>query len=283
MKIERTFSPVHDIIVHEARLIKGSISQEDTVQVTVDIDFRRGIRRSHTATHLLHAALKKVVGEHVNQAGSFVEPDSLRFDFNAFEPLTEDQLFQVEDYVNDWIARSEYVKTECKNITTSYARWSTALFKEKYQDTVRVVKICDISKELCGGLHVSNTSELRVFGIVKESSVGSNLRRIEATVGNKAIERFRNYGKQIAEAKKHLDKPGLDIISAIDAIEGEVKSKEKEIKELQSQLLMCMTDDVLANAETIRSVEYICKAVQKADMNLLRSFADQLRKNLRNL
>jgi len=277
LKILRTFSPVENLIVHEARLENGQVTEGDAVQITVDIEFRRGIRRAHTATHLLHAALKRVIGEYVNQSGSFVEPDSLRFDFNAFEALTMEQIYQIEDDVNYWIARSEYVKTEVKSLQQAVQEGATALFKEKYGDEVRIVEICDISKELCGGLHVANTSELRLFSIIKESSIGSNLRRIEAVVGTKAIEKCRNESKLVKEAKHIIDKPGVDFIQSIRMLQEEMKEKDKEIHSLRNSLLASSACDLIKKAKDYGAFSLLVHSLKDADMDMLRGYADQLR------
>ncbi|MCK5848935.1 MAG: alanine--tRNA ligase [Caldisericia bacterium] len=278
LKIVRTLTPIDGLIVHEAVLESGSISVGEKIQITVDVGFRRGIKRAHTATHLIHAALKKVVGDHVNQAGSLIEPDSLRFDFNTLEALTEKQIFQIEDVVNDWIAQSDYVKTEVQTLKQAVKAGATALFKEKYGDSVRVVQIQNISKELCGGLHVSNTSELRMFSITKESSIGSNLRRIEAVVGDRAIKLFRTDSKKIREIEKRLEKPNMDILEAVDSLKNDLKSKDKEIKVLRSDLLNYLAKDVLANAEEINEYLFANYAMKNINMELLRKFADIIRK-----
>ncbi|MDD4028705.1 MAG: alanine--tRNA ligase [Caldisericia bacterium] len=276
-KITRTFSPVENLIIHEAVLENGQFHPGDTVQITVDVEFRRGIRRAHTATHLLHGALKRIIGEYVNQSGSYVEPDSLRFDFNAFEALSVDQIHQIEDDVNHWIARSEYVRTEVKSLQQAVQEGATALFKEKYGEEVRIVEICDISKELCGGLHVSNTSELRLFSIIKEYSIGSNLRRIEAVVGMKAIERCREESKLVKEAKRIIDKPGIDLIPAIQSLQIELKEKDKEIRSLRSSLQSSSACDVIQQAQDIGGYSLLVHSLDNSDMNMLRGYADQLR------
>jgi alanyl-tRNA synthetase len=276
-RVTRTFSPVENILVHEAILEKGQFHVKDSVQIAVDVEFRRGIRRAHTATHLLHGALKQVIGEHVNQSGSYVEPDSLRFDFNAFHALTIEQLYQIEDYVNYWIARSEYVRTEVKSLQQAVQEGATALFKEKYGEEVRIVEVCDVSKELCGGLHVANTSEIRLFSITKESSIGSNLRRIEAVVGLKAIERCREESKQVKEAKKIIDKPGIELIPAIQALQNELKEKDREIRSLRSSLLASSACDVIQKAQDVEGYSLLVHSLDSSDMNMLREYADQIR------
>lgn len=233
-EVENTLTPIQGLIVHYGKLICDSIQVKQPVKAIVSTAFRRGIQRAHTATHLLHAALKNVIGEYINQAGSLVMNDSLRFDFNALEPMTSEQISQVEKLINEDIAKGKFICVEQMPFSRAIEEGATALFKEKYGEHVRVVSIDTVSKELCGGIHARNTNELRLFRIIKETSIGTNLRRIEALVGEKAIESFQQATQDIKTISSLIQKPTIPVVEAVRQVLEEQTHMEMELRQWKS-------------------------------------------------
>jgi alanyl-tRNA synthetase len=275
--VEKTLSPIQGLIIHKGKLIKGTMTAKSKVNAIVDFHFRRGVRRAHTATHLLHAALREIVGDFVNQAGSFVEEDAFRFDFNALDPVTTEQILKIENYINEIIARGSFVCMEEMSTQKALEGGATALFKEKYGETVRVVSIDKVSKELCGGIHAQNTAELRLFRIVKEQSIGSNLRRIEAVIGDKAIETYRNDARTMSSAKKLLNKPNLDLLAAIQMVLEEKKKMEQEIAIQGNKLIQMGAGKVLDNAIPVGKNLFVYDEKKDTPVDSIKSLADILR------
>ena len=195
-KVVYVSNPYDDIIVHKVEIIEGTAKPGQTVKLTVDESKRIATMRAHTATHLLHKALKEILGEHVNQAGSLVEIDRLRFDFTHYEAIEIEDLKRIEERVNEKILESLPVEIEYKSLKEAQREGAIALFEEKYGNVVRVVKIDDYSKELCGGTHVSNTSQIGLFKIVSEESISAGVRRIEALTGFEAY----NFTREIDDS-----------------------------------------------------------------------------------
>ena len=276
-KVTNTFSPVADLIIHKGILLNGEICLEDEVLAKVSEEFRKGIKRAHTSTHLLHYALKKVIGEYTNQAGSLVDSDYLRFDFNAFKGLDYKELAEIEDIVNDAIENSYNVETKEMPYSEALSGGATALFKEKYGETVRVVSIDEISKELCAGIHVKNTLEIRVFKILKEGSIGSNLRRIEAVCGNKAYLKFKEDSHKLNNLKELLNNPNIDILDGVKALIEENKEKTTKIRTLEKRLINYVAEEVLNEGEAINGIKFIYKSFKNSEIEYLRNLADLIK------
>ena len=221
------------LYVHEGKLI-GALSEGDTVFAGYDLNRRGLLRRNHTATHLLDAALKQVLGDHVNQAGSLVSADNLRFDFTHFEAMTSDQIRAVEDLVNEQILAAEPVITQVMGIDEAKASGAVALFGEKYGDVVRVVSVGEgdepFSRELCGGTHVKNTAEIGLFKIVSESSTGSNIRRIEAVTSTGAIAYLENRAALVETAAVSLKCRVEEVPARVAALQGELREVNQKLK-----------------------------------------------------
>ena len=276
-KVTNTFSPVADLIIHKGILLNGEICLEDEVLAIVSEEFRKGIKRAHTSTHLLHYALKKVIGEYTNQAGSLVDSDYLRFDFNAFKGLDYKELAEIEDIVNDAIENSYSVETKEMPYSKALSEGATALFKEKYGETVRVVSIDEISKELCAGIHVKNTLEIRVFKILKEGSIGSNLRRIEAVCGNKAYLKFKEDSHILNNLKELLNNPNIDILDGVKALIEENKEKTTKIRTLEKRLMNYVAEETLNEGEAINGIKFIYKSFKNSEIEYLRNLADLIK------
>lgn len=218
-------------ILHKARIIKGEIAVDSNVFAKVDKNLRTAIMKNHTATHLLHSSLRRVLGEHATQSGSLVEPERLRFDFAHFEPLKEEQIIEIEKMVNDIIQQAIPVEKIQTDLDSAIKMGAVALFEEKYSNIVRVIKIGDFSMELCGGTHVDNTGQIGMFKIISESSVAAGVRRIEAITGNKVYEFILNNQKVLRDIKTKLKANNdNEIIVKIEQLEEKIETLEKELE-----------------------------------------------------
>jgi alanyl-tRNA synthetase len=266
--------------LHHCKVIKGTLQVGDSVTLSVDEKKRSLTTRNHTATHLLHKALEMVLGDHIAQAGSFVGPDYLRFDFNHFEALTKDQLKQIEAIVNSKVVYNQRVSWQEMPIADAKQLGAKALFSEKYGDTVRVVMASDFSIELCGGCHVHNTSEIGLFKIVSESGIGAGIRRIEAVTSSKAIEFLQNYVEQVEEAGKVLKANVNDLVDKVNGLMTDYKSSQKEVESLNQQLANVKLNDLINETTTINGIPVLAAKVQNIDTNALRNMVDNFKDKL---
>ncbi|API90630.1 alanine--tRNA ligase [Virgibacillus pantothenticus] len=266
--------------VHRVRIEKGSISVGEMVTATVDVAKRSFVVKNHTATHLLHQALKDVIGEHVNQAGSLVAPERLRFDFSHYQAVSKQELAQIERQVNEkiWQAIPLQIKTE--KLEEAKKMGATALFGEKYGDIVRVVQIGDYSIELCGGCHVVNTSEIGLFKIVTESGIGAGTRRIEAVTSKQAYEFITGKLGLLQQASQLVKAKDEAVPEKIEALYHEIKQLQKETESLQAKLANKETATMLEEVKTIDGVQVLAKKVEVQDMNQLRNMVDELKQKL---
>lgn len=235
LEVRDTQAPEKGLVCHKVVVVEGSLSCGETVTAAVDGQRRALITRNHTCTHILHAALRQVLGAHVKQAGSYVGPDRLRFDFTHFEAMTSDQIMEVERIANDVIMAALGMNIYETSLDQARAAGVTALFGEKYDDKVRVVEAGDFSRELCGGCHVSNTAEIGLVKIVSESSVGANLRRIEAVTSRGALGYFEKVEAELKAAAEALRVPLFDVADKSQATLKQVKELQKSAKQVQSQ------------------------------------------------
>ena len=265
---------------HVGYMAEGMIKTGDQVTLAVDEKGRKDTCRNHSATHLLQKALKTVLGSHVEQKGSLVTPDRLRFDFAHFQAMTAEELSQVETLVNREIAASLSVKTEIMSIEDAKKTGAMALFGEKYGDEVRVVSMGDFSKELCGGTHVSSTSEIATFKIVSESGIAAGVRRIEALTGDGVFAYYKNTEKELAEAAKLLKATPANLLEKIAALQAELKSLQSENESLKSKLAKDALGDVMDQVCEIEGVKLLPAKLEGVDMNGLRELGDQLREKL---
>jgi len=233
---------------HVVRMREGSFAVGDEVEASIDSERRNATRRNHTGTHLLHWALREVLGQHVKQQGSFVGPDRLRFDFSHYEPLTAEQMTQIEDLVNHDVLSNEPVRHFETTKAAAVDLGAIAFFGEKYGDIVRVLEAGPHSTELCGGTHVSRTGDIGPMKIVSESSIGSNLRRIEAVTGTGPIERMRHEEQALAEAAERVGVPRTELLEGIDKRLGELADLRAEVRALRSKLASSGADELAAGA-----------------------------------
>ncbi len=266
--------------LHHGVIKKGILKINDTVVASVHEQARNKIVKNHTATHLLHQALKDVLGDHVKQAGSLVAPERLRFDFSHFGQVTDEELTKIEAKVNSKIWADMPVTTQLKNLEEAKKMGAMALFGEKYGDIVRVVSVGDYSIELCGGCHVSNTSSIGLFKIVSESGIGAGTRRIEAVTSKEAYKVMSNQIQLLDESASKLKTKKENILKRIDALLLEVKECQRENESLAAKLSHLEADKILDKFKTINNVNVLVSKVQVPDMNALRNMADELKEKV---
>ncbi|MBP2649387.1 MAG: alaS [Firmicutes bacterium] len=264
-------------IYHIGQVTEGALKTGDQVALAINTERRAASTRNHTATHLLQAALKEVLGTHVNQAGSLVGPERLRFDFSHFAQVTSDELAQVEKRVNQVIL--EHLAVNIIETTQAAAKemGAMALFGEKYGDIVRVVMAGDYSKELCGGTHVANTAEIGLFKIVAEAGIGAGVRRIEAVTGLGAHEYINNHEDILTQAAKTLKTRPEDLVSRLEGLHAELKTIEHELAAANTRLAKLVVQELLDNVLTINEVKVITAEVNATDMDDLRKMGDMVR------
>ncbi|MDR3271164.1 MAG: alanine--tRNA ligase [Peptococcaceae bacterium] len=268
-------------IVHRVRVIRGVLRVGEMVQAQVQSEWRTAICRHHSATHLLHEALRAVLGEHVQQAGSLVTPERLRFDFTHFAALTSQEMQQVEDHLNEVVWANHTVSTEEMPLEQAKASGATALFGEKYADLVRVVRIGTQSQELCGGTHVRASGEIGLVKILSESGIGAGLRRIEAVAGAEALCVWRDLEEQMFSAAGLLKAQPADLAKRVTFNLNQLKEAEREIQRLQVELAKTETGDLLNQVREVAGIKVLAAQVQAADMESLRNMTDMLRDKLK--
>ena len=266
--------------LHRASVVEGEISVNASVTATVHEESRSKVIKNHTATHLLHQALKDVLGTHVNQAGSLVGPDRLRFDFSHFGQVQPEELERIEEIVNGQIWRSIDVEIDYKGINEAKAMGAMALFGEKYGDIVRVVQIGDYSLELCGGCHVPNSSVIGLFKIVSESGIGAGTRRIEAVTGEAAYSLMNSQIGVLKEVAAKLKSNVKEVPVRIDALQNEIKHLHRENESLAAKLGNIEAGSLTSKVVEVDGIPVLAAKVQNVDMNNLRNMADDLKQKL---
>jgi alanyl-tRNA synthetase len=267
---------------HIGRIEKGEVSIKDMVMARVDADRRKDIARNHSATHLLHKALKQVLGEHVNQAGSLVNDTRLRFDFSHHSAMTQEELKQTEGKVNEAILSNLPVKVDITTVQDAQKHGAIALFGEKYGEKVRMVSMGDYSIELCGGTHVKSTSEIGLFKIVSESSIGAGLRRIEAVTGKNLINYLDVTLQNLSDAAALLKTSPQELSQKINELIERLKDREREIESLSQQAINAQIEDIFSKKVDLDGVEVIYSRVKAREMDDLRKMSDALRQKLKS-
>ena len=265
---------------HVGYMESGMISEGETVSLIVDSQARKDTEKNHSATHLLQKALKVVLGAHVEQKGSLVTPDRLRFDFAHFQAMTSEELSKVEDLVNEKIQASLPVNTNVMDIEEAKKSGAMALFGEKYTQKVRVVSMGDFSKELCGGTHVANTGEIMLFKIVSEAGIAAGVRRIEALTGKGVIEYYKKQEEMLQEAAKALKANPSQVVEKIQHLQSELKAVSSENESLKSKLAQGALGDVMDQVVEVKGIRLLAAKVEGVDMNGLRDLGDQLKEKL---
>jgi alanyl-tRNA synthetase len=267
--------------VHRVRVTRGEIAAGQLVTARVDAGRRDAIRRNHTATHLLHAALRQVLGPHVKQAGSLVAPDRLRFDFQHPAPLGPEDLAQIERRVNEQIYRNAPVETQVMATSDAIAQGAMALFGEKYGDRVRVVTVPDFSRELCGGTHCRATGDIGPFIIVSEGGVAAGVRRVEALTGGGAVALLQERAASLSAILGALNAPPDQAVASIERLQQDVKRLQRENSELKVRAAMAPSRSAADNGgQDVAGVKLIARRTQGLDKSALRALSDSLRDGL---
>jgi alanyl-tRNA synthetase len=264
-KVEDT-QKLGNAIAHHGELVEGVLAKGDEVDAIVDAQRRAAISLNHSATHLLHAALRQVLGEHVTQKGSLVKPDNLRFDFSHLEAMTKVEIKEVERLVNAQIRTNHVIETNVMDIESAKAKGAMALFGEKYDDEVRVLSMGDFSTELCGGIHASNTGDIGLFKITSEGGIAAGIRRIEAVTGEAALDAIE------AQASQYEEK-------LTDAA-SKAKSLEKEIQQLKDKLAAVESANIMGKVEEIAGTQVLVAALEGADSKNLRTMMDNAKNQM---
>ncbi len=263
--------------LHYGKMTTGSLSVEDTVTGTVEQERREAISRAHSATHLLQAALQKVLGDHVHQAGSLNNPDHIRFDFTHFSAITEDEIKEITEFVNDAILAGLPITTKVMGIDEAKKEGAMALFGEKYGDSVRVVSMGDVSKELCGGTHLTNTAKIGSFTIISEGSVASGVRRIEALVGKENLRLAAANTFQLRKAASVMKTTPQEVITRLDQVIREGKELRQQLDQMQSKLLASDAERFLYAAKKVEGLNVITTTLSSMSAGALRKIGDMLR------
>jgi alanyl-tRNA synthetase len=278
IKVINTTKPFPNAHLHHIKIERGKISKGDKVTCRVDEDRRRAIMRNHTTTHLLHKALRAVLGDHIRQSGSVVDQERLRFDFTHFNALQDDEIIKVEDIINDKILEDLAVRTDIMKVDEAVKTGAMALFDEKYGETVRVVTTGDFSKELCGGTHCKSTGEIGLCVIVSEGSVASGIRRIEALTGKSAFEYLRQKKAEFDEIKELLKSENP--LEKVEKLLDDMKSLEKEIQKLKTGSIRDVVSDALKEALELNGVRIVKLRIDGLNQHELRLLADNIKAHL---
>ena len=262
---------LHLVEVEEGKLEKAS------VKAIIDVGRRNNIRRNHSVTHLLHRALKDVLGNHVNQAGSLVMPDRMRFDFSHFEAMSKEEIEEVEKIVNEKIFEGLPVETKLTNLNEAKEMGAIGLFEDKYHEEVRVLSMGDYSRELCGGTHVSNTSEISMFKILSESGISNGIRRIEAITGPAVLKYLNELKDEQEEIARELKSNKEEILQKIKLNIKSLKEANKEIEKLEHDMAKDQIADIMSSVKNKNGINYVIKKFEGVDVNTLRDLADEVR------
>jgi len=270
----------NDIFLHKCKVINGEISISDEVLLKVDENRRRNIERNHTSTHLLHKALKIVLGNHVQQAGSYVDDKRLRFDFAHFSPITDEEIKRIENMVNEEILKAEDVEIINTTLEEAKKLGAISLFDEKYSNDVRVVKVGEFSMELCGGTHIENSAEVGLVKIVSEGGIASGVRRIEAVTGFNAIDYYNDIENTFNEVVKVVKSEKEEIVSKVEQLVDEIKKVSKEMNQLKSKMASSNISELIENKIVIQDISVIRFAYNNVDVNTIREIGDKLKDRL---
>ncbi len=281
-RVEDTYSPVKGVHLSKVKLQRGRLRKGDAVISSVLTEARLSTARNHTATHLMHASLRQVLGEHVKQAGSLVAPDRLRFDFTHYQQLSPREIGQIERQVNSKIRENIEVQTETRDLDEAIKQGTMALFGEKYSARVRVVTVPGFSAELCGGTHVNRTGDIALFKVVSEVSTAAGVRRIEAITGAAAMERFSEEERLLGELSDRLRVAATDLPEALDKTLRELREAQKQTEILRLKLAQQESMEALENSREIQGIRVLSQKVQNLDRTALRQLADQLKNKLKS-
>jgi len=277
---EDAFYPIPGIIAHEVQAISGKLRVGDKVEASVDITRRKAISNNHTATHLLHAALRQVLGDHVKQAGSLVAAERLRFDFTHFSPLSRQEIQKVESLVNQKIRENLNVETKLTTFEEGLKEGATAIFEEKYGEKVRMISVGGFSKELCGGVHVQATGEIGLFKIASESSIAAGMRRIEALTGEAALRYAQEMDELLSDVQEVLSSSRKEILHHVEKMQSQLEERERENKTLRQKLANIKAQGGEERIQKVKGVSVLAQRLEGLTNDELRSLADSLKQKI---
>jgi len=273
---------INDVFFHFIEMIKGTLTEKDHVHLEVKSLERRATMRNHSATHLMHAALRKVLGSHVTQAGSLVDQSRTRFDFTHPKPLTNDEVSAIEALVNAEISSGHQVQTSVQPYKQAVNSGVMALFGEKYGDEVRVIRMGDFSAELCGGTHVKNTSDIRLFKIIKQGGVAAGVRRIEAITGDAAVQYLLEREKTLSEVEENLQAKDGKVLERVVKLQEQVKKLEKDLKQAMVQGQASNLDELIKNARDVKGIKVISQVLPIDDREILVQLSERVTNKLKS-
>jgi alanyl-tRNA synthetase len=282
LEVTDTRRPSADLVIHRAKVDEGKIGEGMTVDLKVDSALRRRTQANHTATHLLQAALRKVLGSHVKQAGSYVGPDKLRFDFTHFEAVPPDALREVEDFMNEAVFSDRPVSWENLPYEEAIAKGAMAFFGEKYADVVRMVTVPGISYELCGGTHVRHTGEIALVRILSEGALAAGVRRIEALTGPEAFRYLREDADRVHRIAQDLKVSPADVVERVGRLQAQIRALEKDVQEARRRAARDLVGEVLAKAREVNGIRVVEAEVESMDPGALRELADAVKGRLKS-
>ena len=280
IEIRDTQKPLEDLIVHRGVVKRGVVKPDMPLELVIDTERREAIRKNHTATHLLHAALRQVLGDHVKQAGSLVAPDRLRFDFTHFSRLSERDIERIETLVNEEIWANTALNTSVQDLDSAIAGGALALFGEKYGDNVRTVQVPGFSHELCGGTHVGATGEIGFFTLTYEGGIGSGVRRVEALTGPGAFARVKREGRVLTDLRQVLKAQPDEEMDKLQRLTAQQRELERQIEALQQRLASAQTQDHFGNVQDVAGMKTLAICLDNFDRKALRSFVDTAKERL---
>lgn len=268
------------LILHMVKVVDGEINLDDMVTAMVDQTRRKAIRKNHTATHILHKALKDVLGDHVNQAGSLVLDNRFRFDFTHFESLKEDEILRIEDLVNEKIMEALELEVIETSLEEAQKIGAVGLFEDKYSDSVRIIRVGEFSQELCGGTHVKNTADIGMFKILSEAGIASGVRRIEAITGVEVYKYMRRLEDSMDSISQTLKTNKNNILEKANSLMEDLKAKEKQVESLKAKLAKDIAQDIISSKKDIDGISVITYKLENMDMDSLRNLGDEVKQGL---
>ena len=280
MDVEDTIKPLPNLIVHKGKIVKGELREGDIVHLIVDKELRGASALNHTATHILHEALREVLGNHVKQAGSQVGSDRLRFDFSHFSAMTDGEIRRVEAIVNEKVRENLSVETRVMSPDEAVKEGATALFGEKYGDLVRVVSVGEFSKELCGGTHTGRSGDIGIFKIISEGGVAAGVRRIEAVTGEAAYKNLLSIEDYLQEAASILKTRPESLVDRLSKLLQREKELEKTVSSLKMKLAGGETDDLISNVREVKGVKVLSVKIEISDPKEMKEMADRLKEKI---
>ena len=282
VEVRDTQRPSGELVVHQGRVVEGALNVEERVELAVDAEARAATVRNHSGTHLLHAALRRVLGPQAMQKGSLVAPGRLRFDFTHDAPLSEEEMREIEDLVNGWIEANAPARTRETSYDEAIEAGAMAIFEEKYGDRVRVVSFGDFSTELCGGTHAKATGEIGLFKLLSESGIAAGVRRIEALTGLGAFEHMREQEASLRRVAGLLKTSAADVPERVEKLLAERRELEREIEKLRAEQRGAASSDLTEKVKELAGTKVVAARVDGVEGDDLRTMVDELRDKLRS-